>query len=101
MQQGSSVGLAARTAGMTDEQILGLEAEPTESVNGHVVAQGGAGSQAGDLEDVWETPSPPAPTRAAGASGATSVDAHQQSLARRVQGEPAWLKQLETQPGAA
>jgi hypothetical protein len=103
MQQGSNVGLAARTAGMTDEQILGLEAEPTESVNGRVVAQGANASQAspGDLEDVWETPGSPAATSAAGASGVTSVDAHQQSLAPPVQGEPAWLKQLETQPGAA
>jgi hypothetical protein len=107
MQQGSSAGLAARTAGMTDEQILDLEAEPVQTSNAGVgvrsPAASGAGS--GDMGDVWETLASPAHKSAVGTSGEANAsrignDVYG-SLAPGAGNEPAWLKQLEAQPGAA
>ena len=57
MEQGSSASaLAARTAGMTDEQILDLDLETLQS-GGGVGAQGTPASSAGtpgDFSDEWE-----------------------------------------------
>jgi hypothetical protein len=107
MQQGSSAGLAARTAGMTDEQILDLEAEPVQTSNAVVGVRGPAGSEAGsgDAGDVWETLDSPAQKSGVGTAGDANAsrsgnDVHG-SLAPGAENEPAWLKQLEAQPGAA
>ena len=57
MEQGSSASaLAARTAGMTDEQILDLDLETLQN-GGGVGAQGtpaGSAGTPGDFGDDWE-----------------------------------------------
>jgi len=107
MQQGSSAGLATRTAGMTDEQILDLEAEPVQTSNAGVGVQGttASGAGSGDAGDVWETLDSPAQktgmeTTGDANAGRTGNDV-QGPLAPGAENEPAWLKQLEAQPGAA
>jgi len=108
MQQGSSAGLATRTAGMTDEQILDLEAEPVQTANAGVGVQGSAASEAGscDAGDVWETLGSPAQKSGVGTSQDTNNsrsgnNSQEQSVSPGAQDEPAWLKQLETQPDDA
>jgi hypothetical protein len=119
MEQGSSASaLAARTAGMTDEQILDLDLETLQN-GGGVGAQGtpaGSVGASGDFGDEWEavetsfssqgavmstaparldntnTPAPDPPGVRSGVPENAGANA---------QGEPAWLKQLETQPAAA
>jgi hypothetical protein len=108
MQQGSRAGLATRTAGMTDEQILDLEAEPVQTSNAGVASQG-AGAAENALEDsgdVWETLD--SPTHKSNVETPLDTDAsrsgknsQEQSSSPGTRDEPAWLKQLETQPGAA
>src|SRR5579872_909015 len=115
MEQGSGASaLAARTAGMTDEQILDLD-----------LAQISAGSRPGSSveQDEWgildsaPTTSGAAGTRATSAGptsvnpesavmptafpGSTKSAAAPSTPAANAPGEPAWLKQLETQPAAA
>ena len=124
MQQGSNAGagLAARTAGMTDEQILDLD-----------LAQFAAGApeiapEAGGEPDLWEIPAAPAtslspqngvmPSSSAESSANRRLSAHDnpQTLqpippgtssttpsapVANAQSEPAWLKQLAAQPAAA
>ena len=115
MQQGSNTGggLAARTAGMSDEQILDLD-----------LAQFAAGApeiapEAAGEPDLWDLPAAPtsltagpldgqapglgALTPVPGAEGTPGL--HVQPVSKSTgwdaQGEPAWLKQLEAQPAAA
>ncbi len=142
MEQGSSTSaLAARTAGMTDEQILDLDLEALQN-GGGVGAQGtpaGSVGAPGDFGDEWEAALSQAPKSAEGTAQATSLAAEApvtgefglgavtssqnrltvpekaganaqgersaagqgEPFAKSAQGEPAWLKQLETQPAAA
>lgn len=117
MEQGSSASaLAARTAGMTDEQILGLDLEALQT-EANVLTQGaptGSVGAAVDFGDEWEaavtqTPKSVDGTPATNASSAGDGDRERaltnntqdEPLAKDAQGEPAWLKQLETQPAAA
>jgi hypothetical protein len=125
MEQGSSASaLAARTAGMTDEQIFDLDLETLQN-GGGVGTQGAPTDSAeapGDFGDEWEAALSQAPKSAQGTAQATSLAAeapltgefglgagpssqNQSSVPERAgasaQGEPAWLKQLETQPAAA
>lgn len=118
-QQSSASALAARTAGMTDEQILDLDIEALEIGNGS--APLGASTR-GDFDDVWETPGAAATSGGAGAQatgagptsltperavaptafpGSTNGAAARDTRAANAGVEPAWLKQLEAQPGAA
>ena len=126
MQQGSNAGggLAARTAGMTDEQILDLD-----------LAQFAAGApeiapEAGGEPDLWDLPTEPTNSSSAESAARRGCSAHEtssssesaviraafpgstnaaqgapppavRSNAPNAQGEPAWLKQLEAQPAAA
>jgi hypothetical protein len=113
MQQGSNAGagLAARTAGMTDEQILDLD-----------LAQFAAGApeiapEAGGEPELWEMTSlnaesaPPwglsahetslGPESAAMRTAFPGATNGAQAPVAPAQGEPAWLKQLEAQPAAA
>ena len=126
MQQGSSASaLAARTAGMTDEQILDLDLE-------QIAAESAAQSPA--PQDDLELLGSPATSLTAGTSFspqgavmatapagldntntltrdplavtsrvplAPGANAEGEPFAKAAQGEPAWLKQLETQPAAA
>jgi hypothetical protein len=105
MEQGSSASaLAARTAGMTDEQILDLDLEQLSA---------GGTPESSAAQDVWGIPDSPAPKSGAVGTQATSAapsgdGARDQRLAdaqggpaANAQGEPAWLKQLEAQPAAA
>jgi len=131
MEQGSSASaLAARTAGMTDEQILDLDLETLQN-GGGVGAQGtpaGAVGASGDFGDEWEavetsfSPQGAVKTSLAAEApltgdfglGAVTSSQNQSSVPEKAganaqgepfgnnpQGEPAWLKQLETQPSAA
>lgn len=115
MEQGSSAGaLAARTAGMTDEQILDLDLEAFQT------GQGGVGTQAaptnsvgapGDSSDVWGDTATPFSSQGAVTSsqnGSTvpekagaNAQGEGEPFGNSPQGEPAWLKQLEAQPAAA
>ena len=118
MEQGSSASaLAARTAGMTDEQILDLDLEALQN-GGGVGAQGtpaGSAGASGDFGDEWEAALSQAPKSAEGTAPARNanssgdgISAHTvtsntpgEPFAKSAQGEPAWLKQLEAQPAAA
>jgi hypothetical protein len=115
MEQGSSASaLAARTAGMTDEQILDLDlsqisAENTRQPSAPVDDMGildGTSLRAGPLDGLFERCE--APDRhdvrgdAPGLGAATSPQSRSSvSVAPNPQGEPAWVKQLEAQPAAA
>src|SRR4029077_3383250 len=126
MQQGSSAGaLAARTSGMTDEQILDLDLEALQAGDGGVVTQGPPTNPVGGpghFGDVWEASASQAPNAAAGTpqpsaaptslgpqngvmstpfAGATRDAAAPGTPGASAQGEPAWMKQLEAQPAAA
>jgi hypothetical protein len=131
MEQGSSASaLAARTAGMTDEQILDLDLETLQN-GGGVGAQGtpaGSARASGDLGDEWEAAGTSFSSQGAvktslaaeapltgdfGLGAVTSsqkgssvpekagANAQGEPFGNNPQGEPAWLKQLETQPAAA
>jgi hypothetical protein len=109
MQQGiSASALVARTAGMTDEQILDLDLESLQAGDGGLVTQGAPAESAGgpgDFSDVWndaalQAPKPAAVTQPS--SAAPSGDrAGVQEVRSNPQDEPGWLKQLEAQPAAA
>jgi|SRR5690348_12540007 hypothetical protein len=127
MQQGSGAGaLVARTAGMTDEQILDLDLEqisaataPQSSAAQDDVAILDATSlTAGPLDGLSErakapdvhdfraenAPSPGALTalqKPPSTQTAPPRQAQGEPFATIAQGEPAWLKQLEAQPAAA
>ena len=128
MEQGSSASaLAARTAGMTDEQILDLDLETLQN-GGGVGAQGalaGSVGASGDFGDEWEaaetsfssqgavmstaparldntnTPAPDPPGVRSSVPEKAGANAQGEPFGNNPQGEPAWLKQLETQPAAA
>ncbi len=128
MEQGSSASaLAARTAGMTDEQILDLDLETLQARDG-VVTQGAATDSAGasgDFGDEWEavetsfssqgavmttaparldntnTPAPDPPAVRSSVPEKAGANAQGEPFGNNPQGEPAWLKQLEAQPAAA
>ena len=119
MEQGSSASaLAARTAGMTDEQILDLDVESLQN-GGGVGAQGTPASSAGapgDFSDDWEAVETSFSSQGAVMSTAparldnTNTPAPDppgvrssvpEKAGANAQGEPAWLKQLEAQPAAA
>src|ERR1700680_1447320 len=78
MEQGSSTSaLAARTAGMTDEQILDLDLETLQN-GGGVGAQGtpaGSAGTPGDFGDDWEAALSQFPKSADGTAQATSLAA--------------------------
>jgi len=126
MQQGSSASaLAARTAGMTDEQILDLD---LEQIAAESAAQSPApqddlellGSPATSLTAATSF-SPQGAVMATAPAGldntntltrdplapmsrvplAPGANAEGEPFAKAAQGEPAWLKQMETQPAAA
>ena len=129
MEQGSNAGaaLAARTAGMTDDQILDLDLEQFAAQSASVGAPEIAPESGGE-PDLWEVPATSLSTERASQQGLSAPD---QSLfgpesavmatafpgstngartpappgmgsnAPSAQGEPAWLKQLEAQPAAA
>ena len=117
MQQGSSASaLAARTAGMTDEQILDLDLESLQAGDSGVVTQGAPAESAGgpgDFSDVWndaalQAPKPATVTQPSSAApsgdraGVQEVRSNPQGEPfAGAQGEPVWLKQLEAQPAAA
>jgi hypothetical protein len=110
MQQGSSAGaLAARTAGMTDEQILDLDLEQNSS---EVAPRASAAQDDLAILDGGRAflGAESAVTTSLGAESPTSrrLSAHDNTQtaapdkpATTPQGEPAWLKQLEAQPAAA
>ena len=128
MEHGSSLSaLAARTAGMTDEQILDLDLE-TLRAGGGVVTHGaptGSAGASGDFGDEWEavetsfssqgavmstaparldntnTPAPDPPGVRSSVPETAGANAQGEPLGNSPQGEPAWLKQLEAQPAAA
>ena len=128
MEQGSSASaLAARTAGMTDEQILDLDLETLQN-GGGVGAQGtpaGSVGASGDFGDEWEavetsfgsqgavmstaparldntnTPAPDPHGVRSSVPEKAGANAQGEPFGNNPQGEPAWLKQLETQPAAA
>jgi len=128
MEQGSSASaLAARTAGMTDEQILDLDLETLQN-GGGVGAQGTPAGSVGasrDFGDEWEavetsfnsqgavmsraparldntnTPAPDPPGVRSSVPEKAGANAQGEPFGNNPQGEPAWLKQLETQPAAA
>jgi len=106
MEQGSSASaLAARTAGMTDEQILDLDLSQISGEN--------APQPSAPLDDmqILDEATASAPDdhdfRAKSASALEAITSPQgRSTAPEVgdknaQGEPAWMKQLEAQPAAA
>jgi hypothetical protein len=118
MEQGSSASaLAARTAGMTDEQILDLDLETLQN-SGGVGAQGtpaGSVGASGDFGDEWEAVETSFSSQGAVMSTAparldnTNTPAPDppdvrssvpEKAGANAQGEPAWLKQLESQPAA-
>src|ERR1700681_3262088 len=78
MEQGSSASaLAARTAGMTDEQILDLDLETLQN-GGGVGAQGvptGSAGAPGDFGDDWEAALSQFPKSGDGTAQATSLAA--------------------------
>ena len=119
MEQGSGASaLAARTAGMTDEQILDLDLETLQN-GGGVGAQGalaGSVGASGDFGDEWEAAETSFSSQGAVMSTAparldnTNTPAPDppgvrssvpEKAGANAQGEPAWLKQLEAQPAAA
>jgi hypothetical protein len=115
MQQGSNAGagLAARTAGMTDEQILDLDLAQFAATAPEIAPE------AAGEPDLWDMPAAPtsltagpldgqapglgALTPVPGAEGTPGLHVQpvSKSTERDAQGEPAWLKQLEAQPAAA
>jgi hypothetical protein len=128
MQQGSNegAGLGARTAGMTDEQILDLDLAQFAAAAPEIAPE------AAGEPDLWEMPEAPMSSSSPqngvmASSGAESstyrrLSANETSLGPEsavmrtafpastngaqapvapAQGEPAWLKQLEGQPAAA
>jgi hypothetical protein len=106
MEQGSSVSaLAARTAGMTDEQILELDIDALRAGSGVVSSLAAEAPLTGDFGLGAVTSSQnrsTAPDKAgANAQGEALADHQGESFGTGPQGEPAWLKQLETQPAAA
>jgi hypothetical protein len=126
MQQGSSASaLAARTAGMTDEQILDLDLEqlsaestPQASAaqddlaildatsirpqNGVMTPSAAEAPQTFFNPESAVTPTAfPGSTNAATMSGKSDANAQGEPFATGPQGEPVWLKQLEAQPAAA
>jgi len=128
MEQGSSASaLAARTAGMTDEQILDLDLEALQN-GGGVGAQGtpaGSVGASADFGDEWEavetsfgsqgavmstaparldntnTPAPDPHGVRSSVPEKAGANAQGEPFGNNPQGEPAWLKRLETQPAAA
>jgi hypothetical protein len=117
MEQGSSAGaLAARTAGMTDEQILDLDlaqfsAESTKEPMGiqddlSILDGTSLGPQNGVMSTPFagSTPSETGVGPLAVKSSephVTGANSQGEPIAKGSQDEPAWLKQLEAQPAAA
>jgi len=124
MQQGNSASaLAARTAGMTDEQILDLDLEqfsaesaPQSSAAQDDMALLDATSLAAEVPQTFLSPERavvptafPGSTNAATTPGKSDANAQGEPFGAGprgeplagAQGEPAWLKQLEAQPAAA
>jgi hypothetical protein len=126
MQQGSNAGagLAARTAGMTDEQILDLDLAQFAAAAPEIAPE------AAGEPDLWDMPTAPTSSSSAESGPTRGLSAHETSLSPEsavmrtafpgstnpaqgappsamrpttpnAQGEPAWLKQLEAQPAAA
>lgn len=111
MEQGSSASaLAARTAGMTDEQILDLDLEqfagesmpPPSAVDDDLAILDATSltgrrldSQASALEAITS------PQSRSAAPDALSSNPRGEAFGNNLQGEPAWVKQLEAQPAAA
>jgi hypothetical protein len=121
MEQGSSASaLAARTAGMTDEQILDLD---LSEISGENAPPSSAPLDDMGILDATSFDSQgavmsTAPARlensnSAGLGAATSAQSrssapvapnpkrHGEPFAKDAQGEPAWVKELEAQPAAA
>src|SRR5690348_5422251 len=119
MQQGSSASaLAARTAGMTDEQILDLdldqlsvESAPQPSAAKDDLAilnDAGTPFAAGPLDGLFERREAPDSHDVRGDASSLSATTSAQNRstppgtsAAHVHSEPEWLKQLEAQPAAA
>jgi hypothetical protein len=123
MQQGNGASaLAARTAGMTDEQILDLDLGALETSSPGLATNNVAApwattplpAMAGDAEPRSNLPASQrtgqddmaildeAEARSANAQRETSQKTSQgEAIAQGAQDEPAWLKQLEAQPQAA
>jgi hypothetical protein len=116
MEQGSSAGaLAARTAGMTDEQILDLD---LEQISANAPQSAAAHDDLAILDGTSLSPESAVMT-SSGAESSTNrrLSAHDDTqtaapdkpapsppvepFAQKAQDEPAWLKQLEAQPAAA
>lgn len=116
MEQGSSASaLAARTAGMTDEQILDLD---LEQFSAERAPQGSAAQDDLAILDGTSFGAEGTPHRGLSAPGNTSLGPESaviatafpgstnaagapDKLGASAQGEPAWVKQLEAQPAAA
>lgn len=123
MHQGSSASaLAARTAGMTDEKILDLDLNALETTSPGPPAQGAGApwataafpETAGEGEPRLNSPAArrtaqddlaildEPETRSANAQReAFQTNPQIEPFAQGIEGEPAWLKQLEAQPAAA
>ena len=114
MEQGSSASaLAARTAGMTDEQILDLdlsqisgESAPQSSapLDDMQILDGATTSAPDDHDFRGDAPGLGAvtsPQNRSGAPDTPGANAQGEPFGNNPQGEPAWMKQLETQPAAA
>jgi hypothetical protein len=111
MQQGSNASaVAARTAGMTDEQILDLDLDALQTTSGSVAPDVGAPlatMPAAEAERPSNSSALQQDSRDDMAllneAEVTSANAQgeREPLASAAQGEPAWLKQLEAQPAAA
>ena len=117
MEQGSSSSaLAARTAGMTDEQILDLD---LEQISSEVAPRASAAQDDLAVLDATSLSPESAAMTSSGAESSTNrrLSAHDNTqtaapdkpatspqvepFAQKAQDEPAWLKQLEAQPAAA
>ena len=119
MEQGSSAGaMVARTAGMTDEQILDLDLEALQNGAGaraQAAPAESAGAQ-GDFGDEWETTATSFGSQGTAVSEAparhdntntpaldllAARSSAPEEAANNAHQEPGWLKQLEAQPAAA
>ena len=126
MQQGSSASaLAARTAGMTDEQILDLDLSQISEENGPhssaplddmaiLDATSLTGQRLDGLIECREAPDGhdvrgdapgleaiTSPQSRSAAPDTLSSNPRGEPCGNNPQGEPAWVKQLEAQPAAA
>ena len=108
MEQGSSAGaLAARTAGMTDEQILDLDLSQISGENGPQASatlddMGILDSTSFSPQGAVMSTAPAGSTNAGAGAGPHAVTSSVPvATGASAQGEPAWVKQLEAQPAAA